>query len=99
LIAALFAVLTLLLPLRMSAQGGQLKVGILPFADNTGSNSGDVADSVSHAVQTQMVQSTKLMGVVLTLDSGLSPNGLDPGKAICHRSSPGRGCGADRHHR
>jgi outer membrane protein OmpA-like peptidoglycan-associated protein/curli biogenesis system outer membrane secretion channel CsgG len=82
LIAALFAVLTLLLPLRMSAQGGQLKVGILPFADNTGSNSGDVADSVSHAVQTQMVQSTKLMGVVLTLDAGLSPNGLDPGKAI-----------------
>ncbi len=29
-----------------------------------------------------MVQSTKLMGVVLALDAGLSPNGLDPGKAI-----------------
>ena len=82
LITALFAVLTLLLPLELSAQGSQLKVGILPVADNTGSNSGDVADSVSHAVQTQMVQSTKLMGVVLMLDSGLSPNGLDPGKAI-----------------
>ncbi|MGO8933389.1 MAG: OmpA family protein [Terracidiphilus sp.] len=82
LITALFAVLTLLLPLELSAQGSQFKVGILPFADNTGSNSGDVADSVSHAVQTQMVQSTKLMGVVLALDAGLSPNGLDPGKAI-----------------
>jgi outer membrane protein OmpA-like peptidoglycan-associated protein/curli biogenesis system outer membrane secretion channel CsgG len=82
LITALFVVLTLLLPVRVSAQGSQFKVGILPFADNTGSNSGDVADSVSRAVQTQMVQSTKLMGVVLTLDAGLSPNGLDPGKAI-----------------
>ncbi len=81
-ITAVFAVLTLLLPLRVSAQGGQFKIGVLPFADNTGSNSGDVADSVSHAVQTQIVQSTKLMGVVLTLDSGLSPNGLDPAKAV-----------------
>ena len=81
-ITALFAVLTLLLPLRVSAQGGQFKVGVLPFADNTGSNSGDVADSVSHAVQTQIAQSTKLIGVVLTLDSGLSPNGLDPAKAV-----------------
>lgn|GEM_PF-508815 len=81
-ITAVFAVLTLLLPLTASAQGGQFRVGVLPFADNTGSNSGDVADSVSHAVQTQIAQSTKLMGVVLTLDSGLSPNGLDPAKAV-----------------
>lgn len=81
-IAALFAVLMLPLPLRVTAQGSQFKVGVLPFADNTGSNSGDVADSVSHAVQTQIVQSTKLMGVVLTLDPSLSPNGLDPSKAI-----------------
>ncbi|MEI9967532.1 MAG: OmpA family protein [Terracidiphilus sp.] len=81
-ITALFAVLTLLLPLRVSAQSGQFKIGVLPFADNTGSNSGDVADSVSHAVQTQIAQSTKLIGVVLTLDPGLSPNGLDPAKAV-----------------
>jgi len=81
-ITALFAVLTLLLPLRVSAQGSQFKVGVLPFADNTGSNSGDVADSVSHAVQTQIAQSTKLVGVVLTLDPSLSPNGLDPARAV-----------------
>jgi outer membrane protein OmpA-like peptidoglycan-associated protein len=81
-IAALFAVFTLLVPPGVSAQGGQFRVGILPFADNTGSNSGDVADSVSHAVQTQIAQSTKLMGVVLTLDSSVSPNGLDPAKAV-----------------
>lgn len=81
-IAALLAVFTLLLPPGASAQGGQFRVGILPFADNTGSNSGDVAGSVSHAVQTQIAQSTKLMGVVLTLDASLSPNGLDPAKAV-----------------
>lgn len=80
-IVAVFAVLTQL-PLKVSAQGGQFRVGVLPFADNTGSNSGDVAGSVSHAVQTQIAQSTKLMGVVLTLDPSLSPNGLDPAKAV-----------------
>ena len=79
---ALFAALTLLMPMKAGAQNGQFKVGVLPFADSTGSNSADVASSVSHAVQTQMVQSTKLMGVVLTLDSGLDPNTLDPAKAV-----------------
>jgi len=82
LMTALFAGLALLMPVKMSAQNSQFKVGVLPFADSTGSNSADVASSVSHAVQTQMVQSTKLMGVVLTLDSGLDPNNLDPAKAV-----------------
>ena len=43
LISAFAVVLILLLPMSASAQGGQFKVGVLPFADNTGSNSGDVA--------------------------------------------------------
>jgi OOP family OmpA-OmpF porin len=82
LIAALIAVLIPLLPMRASAQGSQFKIGVLPFADNTGSNSGDVAGDVSRAVQAEIAHSTQLMGVVLTLDSGLSPNNLDPTKAV-----------------
>jgi len=82
LIAALIAVLIPLLPMRASAQGSQFKIGVLPFADNTGSNSGDVAGDVSRAVQAEIAHSTQLMGVVLTLDSGLSPNNLDPAKAV-----------------
>ena len=69
LIAALIAVLIPLLPMRASAQGSQFKIGVLPFADNTGSNSGDVAGDVSRAVQAEIAHSTQLMGVVLTLDS------------------------------
>ena len=82
LITVLVAVLITLLPLRASAQGSQFKVGVLPFADNTGSNSGDVAGDVSRAVQAEIAHSTQLMGVALTLDSGLSPNSLDPAKAV-----------------
>ena len=82
LIAALIAVLIPLLPMIASAQGNQFKVGVLPFADNTGSNSGDVAGDVSRAVQAEIAHSTQLMGVVLTLDSGLNPNNLDPTKAV-----------------
>jgi outer membrane protein OmpA-like peptidoglycan-associated protein len=82
LITALAAVLILLLPMSASAQGSQFKVGVLPFADNTGSNSGDVAGDVSRAVQAEIAHSTQLMGVVLTLDSGLNPNNLDPAKAV-----------------
>lgn len=81
-IAASFAVLTLMLPIAMSAQGGQFKVGVLPFADNTGSSSGDVAGDVSRAVQSEIAHSTKLTGVALTLDSGSDPNNLDPAKAV-----------------
>jgi OOP family OmpA-OmpF porin len=82
LITAFAVVLILLLPMSASAQGSQFKVGVLPFADNTGSNSGDVAGDVSRAVQAEIAHSTQLMGVVLTLDSGSNPNSLDPAKAI-----------------
>jgi OmpA-OmpF porin, OOP family len=82
LIAAFVAGLVLLLPMSANAQGGQFKVGVLPFADNTGSNSGDVAGDVSRAVQAEIAHSTQLMGVVLTLDSGSNANNLDPAKAV-----------------
>ncbi len=82
LITVSLALLTLLAPVKMSAQAGQFKVGVLPFADNTGSNSGDVAGDVSRAVQSEIAHSTKLTGVVLSLDSGLDPNNLDPAKAV-----------------
>jgi OmpA-OmpF porin, OOP family len=82
LITAFAVVLILLLPMSASAQGSQFKVGVLPFADNTGSNSGDVAGDVSRAVQAEIAHSTQLMGVVLTLDSGSNPNSLDHAKAI-----------------
>ncbi|HEY1805497.1 MAG TPA: OmpA family protein [Terracidiphilus sp.] len=90
-IAASFAALTLLAPVKMSAQSGPIKVGVLPFADNTGSNSADVAAGVSRAVQAEIAHSTKLMGVVLTLDSGVDPNGLTQDQAI----AAGRARGVD----
>ena len=81
----------LLLPLGAGAQSGPLRIGVLPFADNTGSGSGNVAGSVSLAVQAEIAHSTQLMGVVLTLDAGLNPNNLDPTKAI----AMGRAQGVD----
>jgi len=80
--SALLVLLSLLLPLSTHAQGAQFKVGVLPFADNTGSGSGDVASSISRAVQAEMVHSTQLMGSVLTIASSVNPNSLDAAKAI-----------------
>jgi outer membrane protein OmpA-like peptidoglycan-associated protein len=82
LIAMSIAVLFLLMPLAAKAQSGQLTVGVLPFADNTGSSAADVADSVSRAVQAEIVHSTQLLGRVLTLDAGASHGNIDPGMAI-----------------
>ncbi len=64
------------------AQGGQFKVGVLPFVDNTGTNAGNLADSVSRAVQAEIVHTTQLQGRVLTLDTGLNPNSVDAAKAV-----------------
>ena len=81
-VAGLIAVLPLLLPLLTRAQAYQFKIGVLPFADNTGANGGEVAGSVSRAVQAEIVHSTQLQGRVLTLDPGLNPNNLDSDKAL-----------------
>lgn len=72
----------LLLTAASVAQSGPFKVGVLPFVDNTGSNAGDVATSVSRAVQAEMIHATPLVGSVLTLDDGLSPASVDGAKAV-----------------
>ena len=59
----------------------QFTVGVLPFADNTGSGE-DISSSVSRAVQAEIVHSTKLNGRVLTLSSDASPNNLDGQQAV-----------------
>lgn len=81
-VAGFLLLLPLALPRPARAQGAQFKVGVLPFADNTGSNAGDVAAAVSRAVQAEMVHSTQLMGRVLDLDAGVNPNSVDQDKAI-----------------
>jgi outer membrane protein OmpA-like peptidoglycan-associated protein len=81
-IVASIALSSLFAPLPAKAQGGQFKVGVLPFTDNTGSSAADVADSVSRAVQAEMVHSTQLMGRVLTLDPGANHSNIDAGMAI-----------------
>jgi OOP family OmpA-OmpF porin len=80
--AALLAFSALLTPSQIKAQNGQFKVGVLPFADNTGSSAADVADSISRAVQAEMVHSTQLLGRVLTLDAGANHGNIDAGVAI-----------------
>ena len=66
----------------IKAQSNQFRVGVLPFVDNTGTNAANLADSVSRAVQAEMVHSTQLQGRVLTLDQGVNPNSVDAAKAI-----------------
>ena len=80
---AAFALLSLALisPL-IRAQGNQFKIGVLPFTDNTGTNAANLADSVSRAVQAEMVHTTQLQGRVLTLDPGVNPNSVDATKAV-----------------
>jgi OOP family OmpA-OmpF porin len=78
----LIAAVPLMLPRFAHAQAYQFKIGVLPFADNTGSNAGDVAGAVSRAVQAEIVHSTQLMGRVLDLDANTNPNSLDSDKAV-----------------
>ncbi len=78
-----FALLSLaVISQRISAQGGQFKVGVLPFVDNTGTNAANLADSVSRSVQAEIVHTTQLQGRVLTLDPGVNPNSVDAAKAV-----------------
>ncbi len=81
-VAGCIAALPVLLPQFARAQNTQYKIGVLPFADNTGSNAGDVAGAVSRAVQAEIVHSTQLLGRVLTVDAGVDPNSLDQDKAV-----------------
>ena len=73
---------SLWLPLPGNAQSGAFKVGVLPFTDNTGSSAADIANSISRAVQAEMVHSTPLLGRVITLDAGTDPSSIDANKAV-----------------
>jgi len=67
--------------LSSAVAAAQFTVGVLPFADNTGSGQ-DVSGPVSRAVQTEIVHSTKLNGRVLTLPDGADVNNLDAQQAL-----------------
>ena len=64
------------------AQGDQFKIGVLPFVDSTGTSGTNLANSVSQAVQAEIVHTTQLQGRVLTLDPGANPSSVDASKAV-----------------
>lgn len=79
--AALSPPLTGQEPKPSSAAKSQIRVGLLPFIDNTVSGGEDVGIAVSRAVQAELTHSTSLVGRVLTLD-GVKPDDLDGEKAV-----------------
>jgi TolB-like protein len=58
----------------------QVKVGVLPFVDATGTGGVDAGPVLSRLVQAEIIHSTQLFGRVLTLDSG-RPEDVDVEKA------------------
>jgi curli biogenesis system outer membrane secretion channel CsgG len=60
----------------------QLKIGVLPFVDNTGSGGQDLSNALSRAVQAEIAHSTKLEGRVLKLDEGTHAEDVDSDKAV-----------------
>jgi outer membrane protein OmpA-like peptidoglycan-associated protein len=64
-----------------AAASAQFTVGVLPFADNTGSGQ-DISGPVSGAVQAEIVHSTKLNGRVLTLSADANAGNMDAQQAV-----------------
>ena len=60
----------------------QYKVGVLPFADDTGSGGEGAAAAMSRAVQAEIAHSTDLEGRVLRLDPGSDASTLDAEQAV-----------------
>jgi hypothetical protein len=58
----------------------QIKVGVLPFVDATGTGGVEAGPALSRLVQAEIVHSTELLGRVMTLDSG-RPEDVDVEKA------------------
>ena len=81
-IAAGFALLSLAVLAPSIRAQGNFKIGVLPFVDDTGANAANLADSVSRAVQAEIVHTTQLQGRVLALDPGVNPNSVDAAKAV-----------------
>jgi hypothetical protein len=66
----------------LSSMKYQLKVGVLPFVDNTGSGGQDMGAALGRAVQAEITHSSDLMGRVLKLDDSVRPEDLDGAKAV-----------------
>ena len=60
----------------------QFKVGVLPFADNTGSGGEDLSGALSRSVQAEIAHSTDLEGRVLKPDDDTTPDQIDEEKAV-----------------
>ena len=58
----------------------QIKVGVLPFVDATGTGGVEAGPALSRLVQAEIVHSTELLGRVLSLDTG-RPEDVDVEKA------------------
>jgi hypothetical protein len=72
-------------PAQKNADAGdkvQLKVGVLPFVDNTGSGGANTGAEIGRAVQAEMAHSTDLEGRVLKLDDGTTAEDVDAAKAV-----------------
>src|SRR5689334_6283324 len=78
----MIAVAGLAVAARVAAQDDkpQVKVGVLPFVDATGSGGVEAGPALSRLVQAEIVHSTQLFGRVLTLDNG-KPEDVDVEKA------------------
>lgn len=64
------------------AQADQLKVGVLPFVDNTGTGGKDTGAEIGRAVQAEFANSTDLQGRVLNLSANMKPEDVDSAKAV-----------------
>ena len=60
----------------------QFKVGVLPFADNTGSGGNELSGALSRSVQAEMTHSTDLEGRVLKPEDNTTPDQIDGEKAV-----------------
>ncbi len=65
-----------------SDAGYQFKVGVLPFADNTGSGGNELSGALSRSVQAEMTHSTDLEGRVLKPEDNTTPDQIDGEKAV-----------------
>jgi hypothetical protein len=77
--AAMFAISS---ATRADAQADQLKIGVLPFVDNTGTGSRETGAEIGRAVQAEFANSTDLQGRVLKLADNTAAEDIDSAKAV-----------------
>ena len=77
---AIVAVLGMATSVAAQSDKPQIKVGVLPFVDATGTGGVEAGPALSRLVQAEIVHSTELLGRVLSLDTG-RPEDVDVEKA------------------